>query len=147
MVAPQDEGREEDPRDAADAPGHGFPVEGDPFPDEPIGLPADQRRELTALEMMDAPARPNERTRKTVIWVALAFASVMFSLTLGVIAVSGLDILEVFTLLMLGGVIYGLFGALRHKGEDPMAQFDPPPIPKRRVGRRTRRKARDDDSG
>lgn len=129
--------------------GHGLPLTDDSFTGEPFGLPADQRREQTALEMMNAPGRPSERTRKSVLWIALAFASVLFSLTVGVIAISGLDILEVFTVLMLGGVIFGLIGALRYKGEDPMAQFDPPPIAKKRLGRgrRARRsqRSRDED--
>lgn len=134
----------DDPRDVPDAaepaaPGHGFPVANDPFPDVEAAAPADTQRELTALEMMDAPARPDERTRKAVLWMALSFATVMFVLTIGVIVSSGLDILEVFTVILLAGIIYGLVGALRYKGEDPMAQFDPPPIPKKRFGRRGRR--------
>lgn len=130
-----------DVTDAAEAPAedHSSPGARDPFPDVESAAPADTQRELTALEMMDAPSRPDERTRKAVLWMALAFASVLFALTAGIIVSSGLDILEVFTLILLGGLIYGLIGALRYKGDDPMAQFDPPPIPKKRVGRRSRR--------
>ncbi|MBI5310668.1 MAG: hypothetical protein HZB14_06535 [Actinobacteria bacterium] len=138
----RDEPRDEpDPAEQSPAE-HGFPMAGDPFPDDESAAPADTRRELTALEMMDAPARPDERTRKAVLWMALSFATVMFVLTIGVIVSSGLDILEVFTVILLSGIIYGLVGALRYKGDDPMAQFDPPPLPKRRFGRGRRRDER-----
>lgn len=89
-------------------------------------------RELTVIEMMDGPGRPTERTRSTVLWIALAFASVMMALTLGVIYLSGLGVLEIGVMAMLAAVIYGLIGALRYRGTDPMAQFEPSPIPKRR---------------
>lgn len=92
-------------------------------------------RELTVIEMMDGPGRPTERTRATVIWIALAFASMLMSLTLGVIYASGLDILALIVVVMLGAVIFVLIGALRYRGADPMAQFEPQPIP-RRGGRR-----------
>lgn len=99
------------------------------FDDEDSATPD---RELTVIEMMDGPGRPTERTRSTVLWIALAFVSVMFALTLGVIYMSGLDVLEIVVMAMLAAVIYGLIGALRYQGSDPMAQFEPPPIPKRR---------------
>jgi hypothetical protein len=95
-----------------------------------------QERELTAMEMMGAPNRPSDQARKTVLWMSLAFASVLFAMTIAVITLYGLDILTLFTAVILGFVLAAMIGALRYKGEDPMAQFDPPPRPKRRFGRR-----------
>ncbi|MFY9489084.1 MAG: hypothetical protein WAP35_10390 [Solirubrobacterales bacterium] len=118
---------------------HGFPIA-----DELIVEPADDQpepppeRELTAMEMMDAPARASEQTRRTVLWMAFSFMFALFALTIGVIVAYGLDPLTVVTLAILGMACYALFGALRYKGEDPMAQFDPPPLPKRRLGLRRR---------
>ncbi len=91
---------------------------------------------MTVIEMMDGPGRPTERTRATVLWIALAFASVLMSLTLGVIYTSGLDVLELIVVVMLGAMIFVLIGALRYRGVDPMAQFEPQPIPRRRRRRR-----------
>ena len=109
----------------------GFPVSGeDPIP------PDD--RELTAMEMMGAPNRPSDSTRKTVLWISLAFASVVFVMTLGVISFYGLDILTLSTAVIVGFIIAAMIGALRYKGEDPMAQFDPPARPKRHWFRRAK---------
>lgn len=118
----------------------GFPVAGeDPVPaDEDTrdaGAPGDER-ELTAMEMMGAPNRPSDSARKTVLWISLAFASVLFVTTVAVISYSGLDILTLTALIIFGIAVYTLIGAVRYKGEDPMAQFDPPPRPKRRFWRR-----------
>lgn len=143
-----------------DRPDHGFPVAGETLDgDVDLDGSADDRdsagaaitsdhdsagaeippdRELTVIEMMNGPGRPDERTRRTVLWAALAFASALLALTGAVILLSGVNLLEIVALVVLAAIIYGLIGALRYKGADPMAQFDPPPIPKRRLGRRRR---------
>lgn len=119
-----------------DPPEHDFPVAGDARPDtsDLDDLPPD--RDKSVIEMMDGPHRPDERTRKTVLWMALAFAAAMLALTAGVIFANGFDLLEIAALVVFCAVIYGLVGALRYKGDDPMAQFDRPRVPKRRFGRR-----------
>ncbi len=85
-----------------------------------------EERELTVIELMNGPARPTERRRRTVIWIGLAFSSVLFVLTLAVIGLYGLDILTLMTIVPLGFLVAAMIGALRYKGEDPMARFDPP---------------------
>lgn len=85
-----------------------------------------EERELSVIELMNGPARPSARRRRAVIWVGLAFSSVMFVLTLAVIGLYGLDILTLMTIVPLGFLVAAMVGALRYKGEDPMAQFDPP---------------------
>jgi len=131
-----DDGRDDD-RSLAQA--MGFPVDGgDVEPDEDYSgaaSPGDDR-ELTAMEMMGAPKRASESTKRTVLWFSLAFAMLMMSLTVGVMTTSGVDLLTLFTAVALGFVIAAMIGALRYKGEDPMAQFDPPERPKRRKRRR-----------
>ncbi len=86
-------------------------------------------RELSVIEMMNGPERPSPRRRRAVLWVALAFASIMFVMTLAVIRNYGLDILTLMTIIPLGLLVVAMIGALRYKGEDPMAQFDPPDRP------------------
>lgn len=101
----------------------------------PPGLdaePGEQERELTALEMMNAPARPTESRRRTVLWICLAFATMLLALTFAVIALYGLDLLTLFSVVVLGFLVAAMLGAVRYKGEDPMAQFDPPERPKPR---------------
>ena len=89
-------------------------------------------REPTVMELMNAPDRPSDNARKTVLWISLAFAGALFAMTFGVVTFYGLDFLTLVTLVILGFVIAAMIGALRYKGEDPMAQFDPPPRPKSR---------------
>lgn len=85
-----------------------------------------EERELSVIELMNGPERPSPRRRQTVLWVGLAFSSVLFVMTLAVIGLYGLDLLTIFTIIPLGFVVAAMIGALRYKGEDPMAQFDPP---------------------
>lgn len=104
------------------------------------GPAPEEERELTALEMMNAPARPSASRRRTVLWISLAFATMMLALTFAVIALYGLDILTLFSVVILGFLVAAMLGAVRYKGEDPMAQFDPPERPKPRgFWRRSRR--------
>jgi Flp pilus assembly protein TadB len=117
----------------------GFPV----ADDEPAALETDEEpaeeRELTAMEMMGAPNRASESARKTVLWISLSFASVLFMLTLAVVGLYGLDILTLFSAVLFGFMCFVLIGAVRYKGEDPMAQFDPPPRTKTRFFRRKKK--------
>jgi hypothetical protein len=92
--------------------------------------------ERPVIEMMNGPGRPSERRLRAVLWVGLAFATLMLTLTVAVIFFYGLDILTVTTLAILLMVAAAMVGALRYKGEDPMAQFDSGEIPAR--GRRRR---------
>jgi membrane glycosyltransferase len=111
------------------------PVGAEPMPEEPV-----KERELTAMEMMGAPNRPSDNTRKTVLWISLAFSSVLFVMTLAVISFSGLDILTLLTAGLFGFMSFVLIGAVRYKGEDPMAKFDPPPRPKTKFFGRKKKK-------
>jgi uncharacterized membrane protein len=96
-----------------------------------------EEREPTVIELMNGPERASPRRRQTVLWIALAFASVMFIMTLAVIGIYGLDILTLFTIVPVGFLVVAMIGALRYKGEDPMAQFDPPDrVPPKRFWRR-----------
>jgi len=83
-------------------------------------------REKSVIELMNGPERPDARRRKTVLWIALAFATLMLAMTFAVIANYGLDFLTLITAIVLGFVVAAMIGALRYKGEDPMAQFDDP---------------------
>lgn len=83
-------------------------------------------REPTVIELMNGPERPTARRRNTVLWIALTFSTMLLTLTVAVIALYGLDILTLLTAVMLGFVVAAMIGQLRYKGEDPMAQFDPP---------------------
>jgi hypothetical protein len=116
----------------------GFPTAGEALetPSDADAEDAEAERELTAMEMMGAPNRPSDSARKTVLWLSLAFAMLLFALTVGVMTIYGLDVLTLFTVAILGFVIAAMVGALRYKGEDPMAQFDPPERPKRHFWRR-----------
>jgi hypothetical protein len=131
--------RDDKPDDKPDpVPELGFPIAGEGFetpPDADVEE-AEAERELTAMEMMGAPNRPSDSARKTVLWLSLAFAMLLFALTVGVMTIYGVDVLTLFTVAILGFVIAAMVGALRYKGEDPMAQFDPPARPKRRFWRR-----------
>jgi xanthine/uracil permease len=105
----------------------------DPAPSAVEHEPTPEReREKTVIEMMNGPARPSESGRRTVLWFSLAFATLMLALTVGVITLYGFDFLTIFTGVALCFVVAAMVGALRYKGEDPMAQFDPPERPKRR---------------
>lgn len=96
-----------------------------------------EERELTVIELMNGPERPSPRRRRTVLWFALAFVSVLFVMTLSVIGLYGLDLLTLITIVPLAFFVAAMIGALRYKGEDPMAQFDPPDrVPQRRFWRR-----------
>lgn len=83
-------------------------------------------REPTVIELMNGPQRPGARRRNTVLWIALAFATLMLAMTCAVIGFYGLDVLTLTTVVILGFTIAAMIGQLRYKGEDPMAQFDPP---------------------
>lgn len=83
-------------------------------------------REPSVIELMNGPARPTARRRNTVLWIALAFATMLLAMTFAVIALYGLDFLTLITIVVLGFTVAAMIGALRYKGEDPMAQFDPP---------------------
>lgn len=96
-------------------------------------------RELTAMEMMGAPNRPTDRTTKTVLWLGLAFSSFLFAITLAVISFSGLDLLTILSACLFGFMTFVLIGAVRYKGEDPMAKFDPPPREKVKYFRRKKK--------
>lgn len=85
-------------------------------------------REPTVIELMNGPARPDARRRRTILWVGLAFATLMLALTFAVIASSGLDLLTLISAAILAILVAAMIGALRYKGEDPMAQFDPPDV-------------------
>lgn len=89
-----------------------------------------EEREPTVIELMNGPPRPSKRSQNTILWVCLAFVSALFAMTFGVMTFYGISILGIFTLVALGFVITAMIGALRYKGEDPMAQFDPPREPK-----------------
>ncbi len=95
-------------------------------------------REPTVIELMNGPARPDARKRRTVLWIGLAFGAMLLALTFGVIALYGLDFLTLLTAAILVMIVAAMIGALRYKGEDPMAQFDPPQPPERRGFRRKR---------
>ncbi|MBK5230028.1 MAG: hypothetical protein JJE27_02535 [Thermoleophilia bacterium] len=121
-----------------DPPEHGLPVAGDTPPSASDTDFPQPDRERSVIEMMNGPGRPDERTRKTVLWMALAFVAAMLALTAGVIYANGFDPLAIVALVVFCAVIYGLIGALRYKGVDPMEQFDRPRAPKRRRFRRRR---------
>ena len=89
-----------------------------------------EEREPTVIELMNGPARPTEQRRRTVLWISLAFTTLMLAMTVAVIALYGLDLLTIFTAVGLGFIAAAMIGQLRYKGEDPMAQFDPPERPK-----------------
>ncbi|MGK2877450.1 MAG: hypothetical protein ACSLFF_02555 [Solirubrobacterales bacterium] len=96
-----------------------------------------EERELTVIEMMNGPARPSPRRQRTFLWVGLAFSSFLFAMTVAVIGLYGLDVLTLMTIVPLGFLVAAMIGALRYKGEDPMAQFDPPdPVAPRPFWRR-----------
>src|SRR4051812_36534325 len=97
-----------------------------------------EERAQSVIEMMNGPERPSPRRRRAVLWVALAFVSILFLMTLAVIANYGLDILTLMTIIPVGLIVVAMIGALRYKGEDPMAHFDPPDRPPpRRFWRRS----------
>ncbi|MBJ7458816.1 MAG: hypothetical protein JHD02_06500 [Thermoleophilaceae bacterium] len=85
-----------------------------------------EERELTVIEMMNGPERPSPRRRRAFLWVGLAFATFLFTMTVAVIGLYGLDLLTLMTIIPLGFLVAAMIGALRYKGEDPMARFDPP---------------------
>lgn len=74
---------------------------------------------------MNGPQRPSAERRNLVLWIALVFATAMLVMTCAVIGFYGLDILTLSTAAMLIVIMAAMIGALRYKGEDPMAQFDP----------------------
>jgi len=82
--------------------------------------------EQSVIELMNGPQRPSAERRSTVLWIGLVFATAMLVMTCAVIAFYGLDFLTLLTAAMLVMVAAAMIGALRYKGEDPMAQFDPP---------------------
>lgn len=86
-------------------------------------------REPSVIELMNGPERPTAQRRNTVLWICLTFATMMLALTVAVISIYGLDILTLFTGIALAFVVAAMIGALRYKGVDPMAQFDPPDRP------------------
>jgi len=120
-----------------------FPVAGEDLPPvgtEPLGEEPVKEPELSAMQMMGAPNRPTDRTTKTVLWIGLAFSSVLFVMTIAVISFTGVDILTLFAAALFGFMSFVLIGAVRYKGEDPMAKFDPPPLEKTKFfGRKKKR--------
>lgn len=89
-----------------------------------------EEREPTVIELMNGPHRPSERSKQTVLWISLAFVAALFALTFGVMTFYGVSFIGLFSLVGLGFVAAAMIGAIRYKGEDPMAQFDPPREPK-----------------
>lgn len=89
-------------------------------------------REPTVIELMNGPRRPSPERRKAVLWVGLTFATLLLLATVVVVSFSGLDLLSLVTIGLLLMMAAAMIGALRYKGEDPMAQFDPPEPPRRR---------------
>lgn len=90
-------------------------------------------REPTVIELMNGPGRPSARSQQTVLWISLAFVGGLIAMTFGVMTFYGINAIAVFTLVGLLFVAAAMIGALRYKGEDPMAQFDPPRQPKSRL--------------
>jgi hypothetical protein len=99
-----------------------------------------EEREPTVIELMNGPGRPSPERRKVVLWVALTFATFMLLATAAVVSYAGLDLLSLITLGLLLMLVAGMIGALRYKGEDPLAHLDPPQRPQRR--RRSRNEER-----
>lgn len=89
-----------------------------------------EEREPTVIELMNGPRRPSDRSKQTVLWISLAFVAALFAMTFGVMTFYGVSFIGLFTLVGLGFVAAAMIGAIRYKGEDPMAQFDPPREPK-----------------
>jgi xanthine/uracil permease len=103
----------------------------------------EDEREPSVIELMNGPNRPSSDRQRTIVWICTAFISLLFVMTLSVIARNGLDILTIFTLVILGFILAALIGMLRYKGSDVMAQFDPPDRPAKK--RRFRRASKDDE--
>lgn len=95
-----------------------------------LGADKVAEREPTVIELMNGPQRPSKRSQTTVLWICLAFVSALFAMTFGVMTFYGVTVLGVLSLIALGFVIAAMIGAMRFKGEDPMAKFDPPREPK-----------------
>lgn len=89
-----------------------------------------EEREPTVIELLNGPRRPSKRSQSTVLWISLAFVSALFAMTFGVMTFYGISFIGLFTLVGLGFVAAAMIGAIRYKGEDPMAKFDPPREPK-----------------
>lgn len=89
-----------------------------------------EEREPSVIELMNGPHRPSKRSQLTVLWISLAFVSALFAMTFGVMTFYGVSWIGLFTLVGLGFVAAAMIGAIRYKGEDPMAKFDPPRKPK-----------------
>lgn len=82
-------------------------------------------REPSVIELMNGPKRPDARARKTVQWIALAFSTILLTLTVAVVFLYGLDVLTLLSLIGLAFLVIAMVGTLRYKGEDPMEQFEP----------------------
>lgn len=89
--------------------------------------------EPSVIELMNGPARPSERSKQTVLWLCFAFVCALITLTFVVMTFYGVTPLSIISLVVLGFVAVAMLGALRYKGEDPMAQFDPPRQPKSKL--------------
>lgn len=96
----------------------------------------DPKRERSVMEQLNAPARPGPRAQKSILWFCLFFLLAFLAMTATVIAESGPDFVMVIAVVLCSVAIYALVGMIRYKGEDPMAQFDPPPSEDERSGRR-----------
>lgn len=101
--------------------------------------PAAEDDDRSVIEILKGPERPDARRRRGVIWLSMAFAAAILAMTFAVIAFYGPSLLTIITAAGLFAVIYAMIGALRYRGEDPMAQFDPPRRPKRERRRRAKR--------
>lgn len=78
---------------------------------------------------MGGPGRPSDGLKKTILWLCAAIVTGLVALTLWVSLYRGFDFLSVLSLLILGVILAALFGAIRYKGEDPLAHLDPPREP------------------
>ncbi|MGB0873581.1 MAG: hypothetical protein ACPGWS_04455 [Solirubrobacterales bacterium] len=89
--------------------------------------------EPSVIELMNGPPRPSERSKQTVLWLCFAFVCALIALTFMVMTFYGVTPLSIISLVILGFLAAAMIGALRYKGEDPMAQFDPPRQPKSKL--------------
>lgn len=66
------------------------------------------------------PAPPSAALRRAVLLGALAFTLVFAAMTVFVVIEQGFDIFVLAALVILAMFAFGLFGALRYRGEDPV---------------------------
>lgn len=103
------------------------------MPDEPTSEApehsADPGREPSVVELMGGPGRPSDGLKKSILWLCAAIVLGMIALTFWVSLWRGFDFLSVLSLMILGVILVALFGAIRYKGEDPLAHLEPPKEP------------------